>query len=195
MTEAPLATITLPRLIMIGAGASGEVANAMAKIGVSRPLIVADPYMRESGKLERITAVLDEAGISHETFTDTVPDPPTEVVATGAGILKEGDFDSMIALGGGSPMDTAKAMGVLATHGGHMRDYKVPYQADSSAYPLIAIPTTAGTGAEVTKFVVVTDTETDDSPPIPESTPLPMRSRAMSAGSATRAPIRWRCRA
>jgi alcohol dehydrogenase class IV len=162
MTEAPLATITLPRLIMIGAGASGEVANAMAKIGVSRPLIVTDPYMRESGKLERITAVLDEAGISYETFADTVPDPPTEVVATGAGILKEGHFDSMIALGGGSPMDTAKAMGVLATHGGQMRDYKVPYQADSSAYPLIAIPTTAGTGAEVTKFVVITDTETDE---------------------------------
>ena len=143
MTTAP-AMITQPRLMMIGGGASGQVADVMGKIGVQRPLIVTDGFMRDSGMLARITDVLDESGIVWQAFADTVPDPTTEVIDTGAALLNDGDFDSMIALGGGSPMDTAKAMGVLATHGGIMRDYKVPTQVDRTDYPLIAIPTTAG---------------------------------------------------
>jgi alcohol dehydrogenase class IV len=161
MTSAP-AMITQPRLMMIGGGAAGQIADVMDKIGVSRPLIVTDGFMRDSGMLARITDVLDEAGIEWHAFTETVPDPTTEVIDTGAKILNDGDFDCMVALGGGSPMDTAKAMGVLATHGGIMRDYKVPHQVDRSDYPLIAIPTTAGTGSEVTRFTVITDTETDE---------------------------------
>ncbi len=161
MTTAP-AMITQPRLMMIGAGASGEIANAMAKIGISRPLIVTDAFVRDSGMLARVTDVLDGAGIAWEAFADTVPDPTTEVLVAGAEALKNGNFDGMIALGGGSPMDTAKAMGVLATHGGEMRDYKVPHLVDTSDYPVIAIPTTAGTGSEVTRFTVITDTKTDE---------------------------------
>ena len=161
MTTAP-AMITQPRLMMIGGGASGQIADVMGKIGVQRPLIVTDGFMRDSGMLARITDVLDDAGIAWQAFTDTVPDPTTDVIDTGAKLLNEGDFDSMIALGGGSPMDTAKAMGVLATHGGAMRDFKAPKMVDHSDYPLIAIPTTAGTGSEVTRFTVITDTETDE---------------------------------
>jgi len=161
MTAAP-AMITQPRLMMIGAGACGEIANAMAKIGIKRPLIVTDAFVRDSGMLARVTDVLDEAGIAWEAFADTVPDPTTDVLIAGADTLKNGDFDGMIALGGGSPMDTAKAMGVLATHGGEMRDYKVPNLVDTTDYPVIAIPTTAGTGSEVTRFTVITDTETDE---------------------------------
>ena len=153
MTTAP-AMITQPRLMMIGGGASGQVADVMGKIGVQRPLIVTDGFMRDSGMLARITDVLDESGIVWQAFADTVPDPTTEVIDTGAALLNDGDFDSMIALGGGSPMDTAKAMGVLATHGGIMRDYKVPTQVDRTDYPLIAIPTTAGTGSETTGVAI-----------------------------------------
>lgn len=161
MSTAP-AMITQPRLMMIGAGASGEVASAMAKIGISRPLIVTDAFVRDSGMLARVTDVLDSAGIAWEAFADTVPDPTTDVLDAGASVLRNGEFDGMIALGGGSPMDTAKAMGVLATHGGEMRDYKVPNLTDTTDYPVIAIPTTAGTGSEVTRFTVITDTETDE---------------------------------
>lgn len=161
MTAAP-ATITQPRLMIIGAGACGQIADAMAKVGVNRPLIVTDAFVRDSGMLARVTDVLDDAKIAWQAFADTVPDPTTEVVSAGAEALKSGDFDGMIALGGGSPMDTAKAMGVLATHGGEMRDYKVPAQVDTTDYPVIAIPTTAGTGSEVTRFTVITDTETDE---------------------------------
>jgi len=161
MTTAP-AMITQPRLMMIGGGASGQIADVMGKIGVQRPLIVTDGFMRDSGMLARITDVLDDAGIVWQAFADTVPDPTTEVIDAGAALLNDGDFNCMIALGGGSPMDTAKAMGVLATHGGTMRDYKVPTQVDRTDYPMIAIPTTAGTGSEVTRFTVITDTETDE---------------------------------
>ena len=162
MTAAGPATITQPRLMAIGAGAHREVAGVAAKVGVSRPLIVTDSYMAESGMLDRVTDVLDAAGLPWSVFADTVPDPTTGVVEAGAARLRGGDFDGMIALGGGSPMDTAKAMGVLATHGGAMRDYKAPNQTDTSDYPLIAIPTTAGTGSEVTRFTIVTDTGTDE---------------------------------
>ena len=118
--------------------------------------------MAKSNTLTKITDILDGSQIKWGSFIDTVPDPTTEVVAQGAAILRDGDFDSLIALGGGSPIDTAKAMAVLATHGGNMREYKVPNQVDENNYPIIAIPTTAGTGSEVTRFTVITDTETDE---------------------------------
>tara|TARA_B100000315_G_scaffold236720_1_gene252808 strand:+ start:501 stop:1664 length:1164 start_codon:yes stop_codon:yes gene_type:complete len=156
------AMITLPKLMMIGADAHTEVHATLKKLGVTKPLIVSDNFMRESGTLTKITSVLDDASVAWVAFTDTVPDPTTDAISTGVDILTKGDFDCLIALGGGSPIDTAKAMAVLGTHGGAMRDYKVPNQVDHSDYPIIAIPTTAGTGSEVTRFTVITDTETDE---------------------------------
>ncbi len=156
------AMITLPKLMMIGAGAHEDVSAAMSKLGVTKPLIVADDFMQKSGTLAKITTILDAADISWRAFTDTVPDPTTVAVSAGVEVLKNGDFDCLIALGGGSPIDTAKAMAVLATHGGEMRDYKVPNQVDRCNFPIVAIPTTAGTGSEVTRFTVITDTDTDE---------------------------------
>ena len=157
-----VATITLPRLMMVGENAHKEVSACLFKLGLKRPLIVSDQYMAESHTLSKITSILDGENINWDSFTDTVPDPTTKVVEQGASILRSGDFDSLIALGGGSPIDTSKAMAVLATHGGSMCDYKVPNQVDVNHYPIIAIPTTAGTGSEVTRFTVITDTETDE---------------------------------
>lgn len=155
--EAPPALIAQPRLMAIGAGALDEAAGLLAAAGVARPLIVTDSYIAKSGPLDRLTGVLDSADVPWAVFADTVPDPTTEVVEAGAARLREGGFDGMIAIGGGSPMDTAKAMGVLATHGGAMRDYKVPNLVDRTDYPLVAAPTTAGTGSEATRFTVITD--------------------------------------
>jgi alcohol dehydrogenase class IV len=97
-----------------------------------------------------------------KVFSDTVPDPTTAVVETGALRLVEGDFDSLVAIGGGSSIDTAKAMSVLFGNGGKMRDYKVPSEIPKAGPPVVAIPTTAGTGSEVTRFTVISDTETDE---------------------------------
>ena len=151
-----------PRLMLAGGGAIEETGAVLKRLGVSRPLIVSDPYMRRSGLLARLESILARDGIGAESFTDTVPDPTSTVVEAGVALLGAGRFDGLLALGGGSPMDTAKAMTVLAAGGGNIRDYKVPAMADRAALPVVCIPTTAGTGAEATRFCVITDTENDE---------------------------------
>src|SRR6516165_8743576 len=156
-----VATVTTPRLMVVGGGAIAELPAILQRLGLGRPLVVTDPYIAGSGILDRATALLDRAQIRWSVFSDTVPDPTTAVVETGTRILAEGGFDSLVAIGGGS-IDTAKAMSVLAANGGAMRDYKVPAEIPKAGAPLIAIPTTAGTGSEVTRFTVITDTKTDE---------------------------------
>jgi alcohol dehydrogenase class IV len=156
------ALITTPRLMAIGGGALAELPGLLARLGLARPLIVTDPYIARCGILDRATALFDGAGVAWSVFSDTVPDPTTEVIDTGTAHLRAGDFDSLVAIGGGSSIDTAKGMSVLFANGGHLRDYKVPNEIPRSGPPVIAIPTTAGTGSEVTRFTVVTDTQTDE---------------------------------
>jgi alcohol dehydrogenase class IV len=157
-----VAIITTPRLLAIGGGALAELPGMLTRFGLARPLIVTDPYIRDSGILERASGLLDRAGIGIEVFADTVPDPTTAVVEAGVRVLSSGTFDSLLAIGGGSSIDTAKAMGVLAANGGRMRDWKVPAEIPKTGLPLVAVPTTAGTGSEVTRFTVITDTESDE---------------------------------
>ncbi len=156
------AIITTPRLMAVGGGALAELPSMLARLGLTRPLIVTDPFLVSSGHLERATGHLDRAGVPWKVFSDTVPDPTTAVVETGALRLVEGDFDSLVAIGGGSSIDTAKAMSVLFGNGGKMRDYKVPSEIPKAGPPVVAIPTTAGTGSEVTRFTVISDTETNE---------------------------------
>ena len=87
------AMITLPKLMMIGADAHTEVHATLEKLGVTKPLIVSDNFMRESGTLTKITSVLDDASVAWVAFTDTVPDPTTDAISTGVDILTKGDFD------------------------------------------------------------------------------------------------------
>src|SRR5579885_2351184 len=157
-----VAMITTPRLMAVGGGALAELPAVMGRVGAARPLIVTDPYIANSGILDRAVGLLGGAGIPSAVFSDTVSDPTTAVIEAGVGILRGGDFDSLVALGGGSPIDTAKGMSVLYANGGRMRDYKVPNDIPKAGPPIIAIPTTAGTGSETTRFTVITDTETDE---------------------------------
>ncbi|MGE5271818.1 MAG: iron-containing alcohol dehydrogenase [Thiohalocapsa sp.] len=156
------ALITAPRLMAIGGGALADLPGLLGRLGLARPLVVTDPYIAKSGILERATAMLDGAGIRWSVFADTVPDPTTDAIAAGVEVLRAGDFDSLVAIGGGSSIDTAKGMSVLHANGGAMRDYKVPNEIPLMGPPIVAVPTTAGTGSEVTRFTVVSDTETDE---------------------------------
>jgi alcohol dehydrogenase class IV len=156
------ALITTPRLMQIGGGALAELPALMARLGLKRPLVVTDPYIARCGILDRATGLLDKTQIPWSVFADTVSDPTTEVIGTGVEIMRGGDFDSLVAIGGGSSIDTAKGMSVLVANGGRMRDWKVPADIPQMGPPIVAIPTTAGTGSEVTRFTVVTDTETDE---------------------------------
>lgn len=146
----------------VGGGTVREIATVLGQLGVHRPLVVTDPYMRDSGMVNAVVEPLREAGIDAAVFGDTVSDPTDTVIAAGSEALLDGRHDGMIGFGGGSPIDTAKAMAILAANGGHIRDYKVPNPIPKLGLPMVAVPTTAGTGSEVTRFTVITDTETDE---------------------------------
>jgi len=155
------ANINLPRILRVGAGASQQLLVTLAELGLSRPLLITDPDIIKFGYCMQLQAPLDAAGIACGLFGDCVPDPTTESVYAALALCREGNYDCVVALGGGSSLDTAKAVAVLAEHGGSVRDYKVPRQVDSGL-PIIAIPTTAGTGSEATRVAVITDTETHE---------------------------------
>jgi alcohol dehydrogenase class IV len=157
-----VAMFTTPRLMHIGGGALAELPGLLQRFGLAKPLIVTDPFLARSGHLDRATALLDRAGVQWDVFSDIVADPTTAVVEGGTHRLAEASYDSLVAMGGGSSIDTAKAMSVLFANGGKMRDYKVPAEIPRAGPPVVAIPTTAGTGAEATRFTVITDTETDE---------------------------------
>ena len=156
-----LITFQAPRIIEIGGGTVAKAAALLARLGLSRPLIVTDPFMVSSGLLNRLTRPLHDAGIAFDVFSETVPEPTDLIVEAGVQRITP-QHDCLLAFGGGSPIDTAKAMTILAAGGGKMRDYKSPVAADIAALPLIAIPTTAGTGSEATRFTIITDSERDE---------------------------------
>ena len=156
------APIALPRVMRIGGGASEEIGAVLRGLGLERPLLVTDPFLVRIGRAERLAAAMAASGITAETFADTVPDPTVASVEQGLAALRAGSFDCVVGFGGGSPIDTAKAIAVLGVHGGAMRDYKAPFQLDAPGLPIIAVPTTAGTGSEATRFTVITDETTDE---------------------------------
>lgn len=153
-----------PRLILSGGGSVSRIAEVLESLGLSKPLIVTDPWMVSSNTVDRVLAPLHSAGMTAAVFSDTVPDPTDTVIESGVAALKRGTYDCLIGFGGGSPMDTAKAIAILAAAdpGTHIRTLKVPAKADRAALPVICIPTTAGTGSEATRFTVITDTARDE---------------------------------
>ena len=156
------ATIVLPRILEIGAGASANLCAVLQTLGVKTPLIVTDKIMVELGYVERLQKHLDERDMVSDIFDDTVPEPTVASIQAGVDKVRLGQFDCIIALGGGSHIDSAKAIAILGKYGGTMEDYKFPRQIDECGLPIIAIPTTAGTGSEVTKVTVITDEATDE---------------------------------
>jgi len=153
----------MPQLLKFGGGCSRALPAVLKQLGLHRPFIVTDAFIAKSGLLNPIKEKLAEAQITASTFSDCVPDPTTDSVRAGllAWEASKDRADCMVAIGGGSSIDTAKAIALLAVHGGRMRDYKAP-AAVPAGLPVIAIPTTAGTGSEVTRATIITDTETSE---------------------------------
>ncbi|MGE4480236.1 iron-containing alcohol dehydrogenase [Acidocella sp.] len=154
--------VTLPRMVRIGGGALEETGQALGILGLRRPAIITDRYLLDSGAVERLRACLAREGIEAVVFADTVPDPTDECVDQAARFVRESGCDCVIGFGGGSPIDTAKAAAILSARGGKMRALKAPHQENQQGLPIVAIPTTAGTGSEATRFTIVTDTQTDE---------------------------------
>jgi alcohol dehydrogenase class IV len=152
------AVIALPRILRVGGGAAAEIGTVLVSLGLRKPLVVSDRYLRESGTVERIIAALTAQAITGtRLFCDTVPDPTVRSIEAGIEYLRQGAHDCVIGFGGGSVLDSAKTIAVVGQHGGPIPKYRVPHQQDQAGLPIIAIPTTAGTGSEATRFTVITD--------------------------------------
>lgn len=154
--------ILLPRMIEIGKNACEKLPSILEALGVNKPLIITDKIMVQLGYATKIQTILSACNITSEVHDDTIPEPTDTSIASGVEKIRQGEYDSIIALGGGSPIDCAKAISILGKFGGVIRDYKFPRIVNESGIPIVAIPTTAGTGSEATKFTIITDEEKNE---------------------------------
>ncbi len=154
--------VLVPSIIKIGGGAIAEASSILKHLGVKHPLIVTDIVLLRMGLAASLCEQIEKAGMSCGVFSETVSDPTTDAIAAGLQAFIEGEHDALVSLGGGSPIDSAKAIGILASNSGRASDYKVPNEIPNRGPLHLAIPTTAGTGSEVSRFTVITDSETDE---------------------------------
>lgn len=154
-------TFNVPATIVTGAGASRELAPQLTRLGARRVLFVTDAFMEKSGLAARFIRELEQAGIGVALFAGVQPDPTDENVRDGLRAYIAGKCDGIVALGGGSPIDAAKAIAILTTNAEPLSQYQGYHQVPRAGAPLVVIPTTAGTGSEVTKVAVITDTARD----------------------------------
>ena len=144
-----------------GAGAIAEIANEAKARGLKKALICSGPSLMKHGVTGKVTAILDAAGLDYEVFTDIKPNPTIKNVQSGVAAFKASGADYIIAIGGGSPMDCAKAIGIIITNPEYadVRSLEGVAPTKNPCVPIIAVPTTAGTAAEVTINYVITDVE------------------------------------
>lgn len=148
-----------PSVNLIGPGCIQEIGQEVKKITRSKILLVTDPTLLQLGVVKKVTAILDAEKIDYVIFSDVKPNPTTQNVYDGLKMYREHACDGLISVGGGSPQDAAKAIGILSTNGGKITDYEGINKSVHKSAPIIAINTTAGTASEVTVNYVITDEE------------------------------------
>lgn len=151
-------TFNVPQDIVFGMGSLKRLPELLEKSGSKKMMIVSGHVLEKIGVVKKIQDMVEAAGIETTAFLDITPNPTVDMVNEATKKYKEFGATSIVALGGGSPMDVAKAVGVLARYGGSITDYEGAHLVPGPIEPIIAIPTTAGTGSEVTAFSVITDT-------------------------------------
>lgn len=155
------AELNLPGTIVVGAGVSAELPRHVQRLGLKRVLLVTDPGIVRLGLAERFATRLHEAGIACTIFDQVQPDPTDANVWAGLESLQACQAEGLVAVGGGSPMDAAKAISMLATNRPPLAQYAGLHKLQRPGLPVVAVPTTAGTGSECTKVAVITDTARD----------------------------------
>jgi choline dehydrogenase len=147
-----------PTKLVQGLGAIRELGREAEALGVRRPLVVTDPGIASAGLLETALEPLREADLAPVSFARVQANPGVALVDEGVEVYRSSGCDGLVAIGGGSSIDTAKGIGVAAVHGGSIADYEWGHSPIQSRIPpLVAVPTTAGTGSEVTLWAVITD--------------------------------------
>jgi len=150
-----------PTRILFGEGCSGDAGKWAKEMGGTRALLVTDRGLEKTGIVDTVRVNLEEQSITVLIYDGVQENPSTANVHEGRDLIRERKIDILVALGGGSPMDAAKAMAILSAHEGSIVEYEFGLKPfTSSGPPVIAIPTTAGTGSEATMGSVITDTQT-----------------------------------
>jgi alcohol dehydrogenase len=149
----------IPTVSLMGIGAHKELGQQVKTLGGKRPFLCTDKGITSCAITQRIVDLIkQDAGLDSVVFDDTVPNPTDENVHAGLQVYQDNHCDMIISLGGGSPHDCGKGIGIVASNGGHIRDYEGINKSAKAMPPFIAINTTAGTASEMTRFCIITDT-------------------------------------
>ena len=143
--------------LIFGNNGVQRLGRIMQRLGCSSPMVISDPGVAKAGLVQKVTAPLEEAGLTFQVFEHGEPEPSIEVVLQAHEWAQDKKADGIIAVGGGSVIDLAKAVAVLLTFGGDINDYFGEAKVPGPILPLVAIPTTAGTGSSVSPASVLTD--------------------------------------
>lgn len=149
----------IPQTIEFGMGSLKKLPEMLADSKSDNVMLVSDRGLEAIGVVKKVQDIIEAAGIKCTSYLDVKPNPTVDIVNEAAALYKECGATCLVALGGGSPMDVSKAVGILAVHGGNIADYEGAHKVPGPIAPIIAIPTTAGTGSEVTASAVITDEE------------------------------------
>ena len=152
---------SVPQDITVGKGSLAKLPEIAKKLGGSHAFIISGPHLAKMGLVEKAADYLKTVDIKTDAFTEIEANPSVATVEKATEKFKQSGADFIVAFGGGSPMDVAKAVGVVAKYGGSITEYEGAHKVPGPIIPLIAIPTTAGTGSEVTAFSVITDHSRD----------------------------------
>jgi len=159
MTPTQISSYFCPTEVIIGVNAHERLSAVIREHGWTRMFIALDAALQKSEFYSRIAAILHDCNVAACTFTQIEPDPSADTVARAFAACSEHRAQAILAIGGGSTIDVAKAVGILATNGGRIHDYEGIEKFSTPPLPRIAVPTTAGTGSEVSGSCVITDTE------------------------------------
>lgn len=147
----------VPPINLLGKGCLSESKDSIKSLGTKKAFIVSDKFLTSNGTVKKVTDMLSQIGVNFAIYDEVKPNPTVTNVNNGLEILKSENCDFIITIGGGSPQDCGKAISILATNGGDIRDYEGVNKTSKKCLPIVAITTTAGTSAEVTINYVITD--------------------------------------
>ncbi|PRA09599.1 MULTISPECIES: iron-containing alcohol dehydrogenase [unclassified Paenibacillus] len=149
----------VPPVNLMGRGCLQEAGQMIEQMGIRKALVVSDRQLIASGVAEQVLSILRKSGLDYVVYDEVQPNPTCQNVHDGLRVFQDHGCDAIISIGGGSPQDAAKGIGIVATNGGHIREYEGLHQSKHKSVPLVAVNTTAGTSSEVTINYVITDEE------------------------------------
>ncbi|MCW3791921.1 iron-containing alcohol dehydrogenase [Paenibacillus sp. LS1] len=149
----------VPPVNLMGRGCLQEAGQMIEQMGIRKALVVSDRQLIASGVAEQVLSILRKSGLDYVVYDEVQPNPTCQNVHDGLRVFQDHGCDAIISIGGGSPQDAAKGIGIVATNGGHIREYEGLHQSKHKSVPLVAFNTTAGTSSEVTINYVITDEE------------------------------------